>query len=106
MFPDPAGTPRHSLLMGDSVPIWFVSKHDYEAVIADGVLTVDELRSLPSLRIGIADFYLEVLQPLDGPASVPKLKLFANGTLSDGGTFDVVFIEGARGVSRLDVSID
>ena len=106
VFPDPLGTPRQSLLMGDAVPIWFVSTEDYEAAILDGTLTVEELRSLPSIKYGVADFYLEVLQPLDGPAAVPKLELLARGQLADGKTFSIIFIEGAHRYHRFEITID
>lgn len=106
VFPDPLGTPRQSFMMGDAVPIWFVSKQDYETAIQDGQLTVSELAGLPSTRFGVADFYLEVLQPLDGPAVVPKLELLASGELDDGKSFSITFIEGAKGTSFLEISIE
>jgi hypothetical protein len=106
VFPDPLGLPRQSLLMGDEVPIWFVSTEDYESAIDDGKLTVAELCSLPSIQYGVADFYVEVLQPLDGPAEVPKLELLAIGQLEDGRTFSIQFIEGANGTDVLEISIE
>jgi len=106
VFPDPFGTPRQSVLRGNAVPIWFVSKQDYESAIADGDLTVAELTDLPSIEFGMADFYLEVLQPLDGPASVPKLELLATGLLEDGRDFSVTFIESAKRANILEISIE
>lgn len=106
VFPDPLGQPRQSLLMGDEVPIWFVSTEDYESAIEDGKLTVAELRSLTSIKYGVADFYVEVLQPLDGPAAVPKLELLASGQLEDGRSFSIQFSEGANGTDVLKISIE
>jgi hypothetical protein len=106
VFPDPLGLPRQSLLMGDEVPIWFVSTKDYELAIDDGELTVDELHDLPSVQYGVADFYVEVLQPLDGPAAVPKLELLASGQLEDGRNFSIQFTEGAKGTAVLEISIE
>jgi hypothetical protein len=106
VFSDPLAPPRQSLLMGDAVPIWFVSTEDYESAIDDGELTVAELHSLPTVQYGMADFYVEVLQPLDGAAVVPKLELLASGQLEDGRDFSIRFIEGARGANVLEISIE
>jgi len=43
------------------VPVWFVSPSEYESATADGVLTIGELRALPSLQTGAADSFQEVL---------------------------------------------
>jgi hypothetical protein len=44
-----------TLPRGATTPIYFVLWEELQAAIADGVLTIGELQSLPSLRIGIAD---------------------------------------------------
>lgn len=71
-----------------AVPVWFVSWEELEDAVADDHLTLDELRTLPSLRIGSASSYREVLHPTDG-ADVPMLSITADGTLDDGTPFQL-----------------
>jgi hypothetical protein len=44
-----------------AVPIYFVDEAELAAATQDGVLTIGELQALPSLLIGLADSYLEVI---------------------------------------------
>ena len=44
-----------------AVPIYFVDEAELAAATQDGVLTIGELQALPSLLIGFADSFLEVL---------------------------------------------
>ena len=44
-----------------AVPIYFVDEAELAAAAQDGVLTIGELQALPSLLIGFADSYLEVI---------------------------------------------
>jgi hypothetical protein len=69
-----------------AVPVWFVSWQELQAAVADDVLTMEELQSLPSLRVGSASYFREVLHPTDG-AIEPKLSISAHGTLEDGSPF-------------------
>lgn len=65
------------------VPVWFVSWPALEAAAADGVLTKAELAAMPSLVVGTATWYHEVLHPDE------MILLNARGTLSDGRTFTI-----------------
>lgn len=73
-----------------AVPIWFVSWPELQVALADDVLTVPELLSLPSLQIGLATFFKETQHPgNERPqgAGNGKIEMTARGTLTDGRTF-------------------
>jgi hypothetical protein len=55
-----------------SVPVWFVRWTDLQAAIADDVLTIVELKSLPSLIVGTATFFEAVEQARH--AASPRLR--------------------------------
>ena len=79
--------PTQSVLRDDGpVPVWLVSWPELEAAMADGVLTIGELAALPSLEVGSADYFHEVLHPSEA-ARHPMIQLNASGTLEDGRTF-------------------
>lgn len=71
-----------------SVPVWFVSTAELEAASADGVLTIAELRALPSLQMGTAERFQETLHPSEA-ARHGKLTITAAGSLSDGRSFQL-----------------
>jgi hypothetical protein len=84
---DPA--PLHAMNFGlGDVPVWFVSWPELQAAMGDGILTIGELAALPSLLVGSANSFQQVLHPHDA-ASVPKLNFVASGTLEDGRSFRV-----------------
>ncbi len=65
---DGAPIPIHLKLRGlGAVPIWFVRTAELAAVAADNAITIEELAALPSLMVGTASFYQEVLHPLVRP---------------------------------------
>jgi len=71
-----------------AVPIWFVKFAELEEAIADGHLTIGELESLPSLRIGSAVYFKETLHPTPGrEAQQTKTQIAARGALEGGGSF-------------------
>jgi hypothetical protein len=73
-----------------AVPIWFVNWPELQVALADDVLTVPELLSLPSLQIGSASFFKETQHPgNERPQGVDngKIEITAHGTLTDGRTF-------------------
>ena len=70
-----------------AVPIWFVSWPELQAEIGDGVLTVTELASLPSLRIGNARFYQESVRNSLQGSRHPGSTTNASGAMTDGGAF-------------------
>ncbi len=87
---DPA--PRLSKLRDSGpVPVWFVSWPELQAAAADGVLTIGELRALPSLITGSASRFSETLHP-DQANKKGKNNIGARGTLSDGRSFDFKFV--------------
>jgi hypothetical protein len=83
--------PVYALLMGDgAVPIWFVRWSELQGAIADDVLTIGELSTLPSLVVGSASFFeyvnqVGVLRP-QGPGN-GKIEIASAGTLDDGRSF-------------------
>jgi hypothetical protein len=63
--------PRHALTRGTgAVPVWFVAWSELESAMADDVLTMKELRSLPSLQAGYAIHFEEhrVLSEISDPS--------------------------------------
>jgi hypothetical protein len=75
-----------------AVPIWFVRAPDLQAATADGELTIGELASLDSLRVGTADFYQEQ-NHIYGLHQVSHYTLVSSGELSDGRSFKLLFVE-------------
>ena len=69
-----------------AVPVWLVSWADMAGALADGDLKMAELASLPSLQMGSAHTFSEMLQPI--PTRLPsRLVINAEGTLADGRRF-------------------
>lgn len=84
---DPA--PRMTKLReAGPVPVWFVSWPELQAAAADGVLTIAELRALPSLITGVASQFNETLHPSQSNKR-GKINLHARGTLADGRAFSL-----------------
>jgi hypothetical protein len=75
-----------------SVPFWFVHLSEFQAAIADGALTIAELASLGSRVVGTARFYNEQ-NHIFGLHKVSHYTMVASGTLDDGRTFDLLFVE-------------
>jgi hypothetical protein len=69
-----------------AVHVWFVRWTELEAGMADGVLTIHELRAMPSLRMGLADLYHQILAP-PPLARQPLETIVAQGTLQEGQPF-------------------
>lgn len=82
---DPAPVEVKSSGLGD-VPIWFVGPAELDGALADGIVTIGELSALPSLIMGSAIRFQEVLHPSEA-AKHGKLTITAAGSLSDGRTF-------------------
>lgn len=73
-----------------AVPIWFVSWPELQVALADDVLTVPELLTLPSLQMGFANFFKETQHPGDERpqgSGNGKIEISAHGTLTDGRIF-------------------
>ena len=85
---------QQELFESGSVPVWIVATSELSAAAADGVLTIGELASLPSLVVGSASSFHETLHPTQG-ARTPMIQISATGSLADGGTFQL------RGVSAV-----
>ena len=87
-----------------SVPVWFVRWTELQAAIADDVLTIGELRSLPSLIVGTASFFEAVEQPGSfRPQGFGngKIEVIALGMLSDGRRF--IFTSREMGIDQVSV---
>jgi hypothetical protein len=86
--PRPPGTaPKQAKTFGlGAVPVWFVSWPELQTAMADGVLTITELATLPSLKVGSAGFFRETLHPSEA-AQQPELTIVANGTTGSGQDF-------------------
>ena len=69
-----------------AVPIYFVDEAELAAATQDGVLTIGELQALPSLLIGFADSYLDVVHNSNqGGAGKGHEVLNASGTILQSG---------------------
>ncbi len=68
------------------MPIYFVDEAELAAATQDGVLTIGELQALPSLLIGFADSYLDVVHNSNqGGAGKGHSALNASGTIQQSG---------------------
>jgi hypothetical protein len=89
-----------------AVPVWFVSWPEMERAVADDVLTIGELESLPSLLKGSAGYYREVIHPTESPAPGPgSIEFTARGELEGGGAFrvHVSLVDGAGGTVKISL---
>jgi hypothetical protein len=75
-----------------AVPFWFVRLSEFQAATADGLLTIFELASFDSLLKGTANFYQEQ-NHIFGLHQVSHYTMVASGTLDDGRSFNVLFVE-------------
>ncbi len=66
--------------------IWFVSLAELQAAQADGIMTIGELASLPSLVKGTATFYTETLHPYEAVKRT-LITIVASGSLESGASF-------------------
>ena len=86
---------------GEVVEICFESAADYVAAMPGGT-TIDEIRAMPSLIVGYADFYLDIQHPEDpdAPGKGFSRTVIASGLLEDGRPFRVrsVYSAGAYNV--------
>lgn len=86
---------------GEVVEICFESAEDYVAAMPDGT-TIDEIRAMPSLIVGYADFYLDIQHPVDpdAPGKGFSRTVIASGVLENGTPFCVrsVYTAGAYNV--------
>jgi len=82
----------HERGMG-AVPVYFVRWSEIETAIADDLLTIGELQSLPSLLIGSATFLQHVVHNANQAANHGHEALVARGTLEDGRAFEFRFNE-------------
>jgi hypothetical protein len=104
--PRPPGTaPKQAKTFGlGAVPVWFVSWFELQTAMADGVLTISELQTLPSLRVGSAGFLRETLHP-SGAAQEPDLTIVASGATSSGQDFFLQVVANGDPLSLQNVII-
>jgi len=86
---------------GGVVEICFTTAEDYASAMEGGT-TINELKAMPSLMVGYADFYLEVQQPRDpdDPGKGFSRTIIASGVLEDGRPF---FVRHARTAGAYNV---
>ena len=77
------------------MPVWFVRWDELQDVVDDsgGVLTIIDLMLMGSLRVGVADFYMEELQTAANPVSSHRIVTF--GELEDGTPFHAAYSHGS-----------
>lgn len=100
---DPATDPfpfQEEVRGSGAVPVWLVSWPELEAAIGDGVLTIAELGSLPSLRVGQASFYQESIRNSNQGNRHAGSTTNARGLLTDGSAFRLHVSEKLQGVRR------
>lgn len=104
--PDPPQTLYIEDTPGILMPILFVRCNELQKEIADGKLYIDELLAMDSLRVGIAEVYMEEIQVIDG-APVPSHRRVAFGALLDGTPFLATYDHGAADkVPKVQVRIE
>jgi hypothetical protein len=84
--------PRQEKYTGDAVPVWFAPLDEFNAAIADGVLTIGELAALDGLLRGVATIFNQSInnsaQVTGGKGQKPaSSSTVAKGTLEDGRSF-------------------
>lgn len=93
-----------------AVPAWFVAWPELEAAAADGVLTISELASLPSLRVGTTTSFLETIRNGVPAQRGGGEEVVATGVLMDGRAFVVhineKFREGVHLFKNVRIDID
>jgi hypothetical protein len=84
--PDPAAFQVRVWGLG-AVPIYFVDADELSAATIDGTLTIVELQSLPSLIVGVADDYHQVIHNSNqAPGAETQLKGKGHETMDAHGT--------------------
>jgi hypothetical protein len=73
-----------------ALPVWFVRWEQLIRAIHDGVLTMGELEDMSSLKRGHARWFEERLYP-NGGADAPGISLRAEGSLEEGGWFELAW---------------
>jgi hypothetical protein len=76
-----------------AVPVYFVRLSELQAAIADDVITIGELESLPSLLIGEASFLEHITHNTNQPTNHGHETLVSRGLLEDGRSFDFRYNE-------------
>lgn len=85
--------PRLSRLKGlGAVEFWFFPSLVMQAMLADGAVTMSEMRTNDPV-VGHARHFREVSTPILGGSPVWRLLAVANGKLTDGGRFNVLWKE-------------
>ena len=90
LVPPPFQTRAHGL---GAVPIYFVRWSELQAAIADDVITIGELESLPSLLIGTASFFEQIAHNTNQPTNHGHETLVSRGLLEDGRAFEFRYNE-------------
>lgn len=97
-FTGPGGLPPYQEVLrdvrGTPLPIWFVKVDELHLCLAAyGSVTVTDLEQMPSLRKGLADSYVEILQA-NGAAQVPAINIVASGVVveGEGGDFFMQYV--------------
>jgi len=76
-----------------AVPVYFVRWSELEGAIADDVLTIGELETLPSLLIGEASFLEHITHNTNQPTNHGHETLVSRGLLEDGRSFEFRYNE-------------
>lgn len=86
------GPPNHVFTQGTgAVPVWLVAWSEMQLALADDNLTIGELRSMRSLRIGHAVHFTETLQ-LSPTAQTQAINFVASGSMMDGRSFKLTYV--------------
>lgn len=83
--------PTHQEVHGEFTPVWFVDTAAYEAIAADGDVTMPELEGLAPV-LGLTEQYYETVHFGPGEA-VPFAEVQANGILEGGHTWTLHLTE-------------
>ncbi len=80
----PLGTfPTIAQSTGNAVPFWFVNREAFEAIAADGVVTIGDISNLSPLK-GTATVYKETLRPR---LNNHHVQINTKGEMNDGRSF-------------------
>ncbi len=93
---------------GALMPVCFNGGQEFLKALNNGSVTLRELMGMESLVIGWADFYHEILQPMDASGKAVS-NVVASGLLEDGRPFyvhsEVIFLNGAVTDEQYNVTV-
>lgn len=93
--PPPAPPEVFSVTGVEGMPVWFVGFEELQQVAEkhDGKITIRDLEKMDTIRVGVAEFYMEEIQTDANPVSTHRIVTW--GALLDGTPFLATYDHGS-----------